>query len=81
MRTADAKPDHARRNLGSIDRDHQDQCDTASSTARKVLKTKDEGHHCLRGSEFKTARERTDQGAISRLLSRGDRNSEPPEGA
>ena len=48
--------------------------------ARKNLKIEAEGHQSQRVSEFKTAREKADQDAISRLLSRGDRNSEPHAG-
>ena len=34
-KTSDVEPNHARKNLGSIDRVHQDQCDTECSTARE----------------------------------------------
>jgi len=79
-RYADVKPDHARTNSGSVGRGLQDQRDTASSSSCKILKAEDEGHHRRQRPEFKTARDKSEQSAILRLLSRGDRNSEPPEG-
>ena len=79
-RYADVKPDHARTNSGSVGRGFQHQRDTASSSSCKILKAEDEGHHRRQRPEFKTAREKSEQGAIFRLLSRGDRDSELPAG-
>ena len=81
MRTSDAKPNHAIRNSWSVGRGLQDQCDTASSSARKHLRIEDDVHQSQRVSEFKIARENPIKMRCSGSCPRGDRNSEPPEGA
>ena len=56
----------------------RDACRNLSTESTKG-KTNDKGDKSQRVSEFRSVREKSVQDAISRLLSRGDRNSEPHE--